>query len=759
MRPTRPVRRHNPATDPLPSMSTRTAGCDAIMHSLSVDPSCDLDELVSNAMATTRPGDPVVVVLPNPPLSVNVIPSVGAHARAQLIAEGASLDPSGESLVVPMRTNPRDKPYSPNSSWAAYHAIPRKLHLQQPEAELAFAVTDYKLQGKTVDYLVVVLRRPYDGRVTPRLSLRDLEVLLSRVRKGCRLFVLGFDKADPEDQRWLLRLRHPPELHLWMTGYTAGVWDPVRVRQEAQAYMAAAPAAPANAKATPRRVRDGCMSRATPLANRANAGHDAPAAIADVLVAAGVLDDSRPSASTAIGMNDSSGTNAEVAHPPSVHPGGIVANPRYVVARYNCNSCPYDAALAAWESCHRWMRRCGLGELSYPPLAEVQYRIGDTARHATIWRTVDLAGPMCDWLALREQLRSRLSRPEWIRLQDGLTDARDALRRADAHHQVGRPHASETQLDSELERTMTRSGIAAKILGRMLLAAPRVYRVHYNAHICKHCGLHPLSDNAAITDLTAIELEQCNWCPWATFQALTAAVPRIAPMNDKCDHPCNTLRRISVANCDAEAPADVVVLGLPDVSIGQYQGTLRPWEDRTLADHQATYRLISMVMFTGNVEAGHYITVARDPDAPNDTWVCFDANANAGVGWQVPPPTGFDTFAPPTHAKATRPWLDRYWPVLLTYVRTTDPPNGKAGSQTTGRWWTADQSTEEAFVLRCFTQAAGGRDECTFDALFECMRLHNSRILLRHRASVEDALVRLEATNRLMHREGRIHLL
>ena len=729
------------------------------MHSISVDPSCDLDELVTNAMATTRQGDPVVVVLPNPPLSVNVIPSVGARARAQLIAEGASLDPSGESLVVPMRTNPRDKPYSPSSSWAATHAIPRKLHLHQPEAELAFAVTDYKLQGKTVDYLVVVLRRPYDGRVTPRLSMRDLEVLLSRVRQGCRLFVLGFNKADPDDQRWLLRLRHPPELHLWMTGYTAGAWDPGRVRREAQAYITATPAAPGDVKAMRKGVRDEPISRATPSATRANAGNDAPAAIADVLVAAGVLDNSCPSASTATGMNESS-PNAEVAHPPSGHLGGVPADSQYVVARYKSNSCPYDAALAAWESCHRWTQRCGLRELSYPPLANVQYHIGDTARHATIWRPVDLAGPMRDWLALREQLRSHLSRPEWIKLQDGLTDARDALRQADAHHQVSRPHASETQLDDALERTMTSPGIAAKILGRMLHGAPRVYRVHHDAHICEECcGLHPLDDNATITDLTAEELQQCDWCPWATFQALAAGVPRMAPMSARCNHRRNTLRRISVANCDAHAPADVVVLGLPDVSIGQYRGTLRPWEDRTLLHHQATYRLISMVMFTGNTEAGHYITVARDPGAPNDRWICFDANANAGVGWQVPPPTGFDTFAPPTHANATRPWLDRYWPVLLMYVRTTDPPNGNTDSQTTGRWWTADQSTDEAFVLRCFTQAAGGRDECTFDALFECMQRHNARVQARHRASVEDALARLEASNKLMHREGRIHQL
>ena len=99
------------------------------MHSLCVGPECNLDDLVRDAAARTRPGDPVVVILPSPPLSINVIPSVGARAHAQLLAAGASLDPTNETLVLPMRINPRGKSYTPSSSWAARHAVPRKLTL------------------------------------------------------------------------------------------------------------------------------------------------------------------------------------------------------------------------------------------------------------------------------------------------------------------------------------------------------------------------------------------------------------------------------------------------------------------------------------------------------------------------------------------------------------------------------------------------------------------------------------------------------
>ena len=48
--------------------------------------------------------------------------------------------------------------------------------------------------------------------------LADLYVLLSRVREGKRLYVVGFDPTIAVHVQWLLKLRHPPEMWLWADG-------------------------------------------------------------------------------------------------------------------------------------------------------------------------------------------------------------------------------------------------------------------------------------------------------------------------------------------------------------------------------------------------------------------------------------------------------------------------------------------------------------------------------------------------------------
>ena len=60
-------------------------------------------------------------------------------------------------------------------------------HVGLCQVELAFAVTDYKVQGKTLDYFVLLLSQPLkpngelDSKVRPQLKLADLYVLVSRV--------------------------------------------------------------------------------------------------------------------------------------------------------------------------------------------------------------------------------------------------------------------------------------------------------------------------------------------------------------------------------------------------------------------------------------------------------------------------------------------------------------------------------------------------------------------------------------------------
>ena len=62
-----------------------------------------------------------------------------------------------------------------------------------------------------------------EGR--PKLKLVDLHVLVSRVRLGARLFVVGL---DPGDMDHLRQLKPSEVLGIWEHGYnpTTGMWEP-----------------------------------------------------------------------------------------------------------------------------------------------------------------------------------------------------------------------------------------------------------------------------------------------------------------------------------------------------------------------------------------------------------------------------------------------------------------------------------------------------------------------------------------------------
>ena len=105
-------------------------------------------------------------------------------------------------------------------------------------------MTDYKVQGKTLDYFILCIG-PRKG-IRPTLSLTDLYVLVSRVRQGKRLYVLGFDPKEEGDH--LRKLKHSPVLGIWRAGYgDDGRWDAKRAARFA-AELAACKAAAAKAR-------------------------------------------------------------------------------------------------------------------------------------------------------------------------------------------------------------------------------------------------------------------------------------------------------------------------------------------------------------------------------------------------------------------------------------------------------------------------------------------------------------------------------
>mmetsp|Transcript_42285 Transcript_42285/g.123821 ORF Transcript_42285/g.123821 Transcript_42285/m.123821 type:complete len:169 (-) Transcript_42285:204-710(-) len=135
---------------------------------------------------------------------------------------------STDDVIIPIKLGSSEA-FRPSSQWAATNAMPTQLHVQEHAVQLAFAITDYKVQGRTLDKLVLSIgSRPFE----PSLSLPSLYVLASRVRKRAHLRVLGWNVST--DASRLRALRHPPELSIWHSGYNGSMWSAPQATKSAK---------------------------------------------------------------------------------------------------------------------------------------------------------------------------------------------------------------------------------------------------------------------------------------------------------------------------------------------------------------------------------------------------------------------------------------------------------------------------------------------------------------------------------------------
>ena len=104
--------------------------------------------------------------------------------------------------------------------------MPKTLRFHKHPVDSAFAVTDFKLQGKTLDELILsIAPRPF----LPRLDLKGFYVMVSRVRARTRLRVLHKPPRTKGAFDTLAKMRHTPELAAWNQSYNEnGDWDPVQ---------------------------------------------------------------------------------------------------------------------------------------------------------------------------------------------------------------------------------------------------------------------------------------------------------------------------------------------------------------------------------------------------------------------------------------------------------------------------------------------------------------------------------------------------
>ena len=187
-----------------------------------------------------------VVELDEPPLYVNVI--VGGTAAKPRMWHGVPLEDLSACItsletdeqVVPLSAvrNTEDKIYL-TSAYAAQQGFdptvcPKKRHT----LSLAFGITDFKLQGRTLPRLVL---SPGKGRKGPPMRLSKLYVLISRVQTAKGLRMLPGSAGFKHDWKALLeRFVHlvpDPDLIMWEGGYDDdGNWEAARAVQARAAF-------------------------------------------------------------------------------------------------------------------------------------------------------------------------------------------------------------------------------------------------------------------------------------------------------------------------------------------------------------------------------------------------------------------------------------------------------------------------------------------------------------------------------------------
>ena len=146
-----------------------------------------------------------------------------------------------DKLVLPIGIGDTPVNYALASSLLADQSILEHFKMIQHEVELGFAFTDYKLQGRTIDYFVLCLA---PRTSPPHFTLNSFAMLFSRVRTGKKIFALGLkDTSSKSTQhlqqlkstQHLQQLKHSVQIVLWEHGYdSTGIWSPELVNLQAE---------------------------------------------------------------------------------------------------------------------------------------------------------------------------------------------------------------------------------------------------------------------------------------------------------------------------------------------------------------------------------------------------------------------------------------------------------------------------------------------------------------------------------------------
>lgn len=168
-------------------------GSTCVLHSITFNPSC---KPTSQQLASLLPGQ--VFFLETPPLSVNV----------QLANQDISTWPRGHSLstsavIVPMMILKTEEDLK-------MHNKELRLSYYSYNVDLAFCITFHKVQGMTLDRIIIDLNSP----ALPKVTCASLYVALSRVRQGNHIRLLA--PLNDVRRKELLNLEFRTDLLKWL---------------------------------------------------------------------------------------------------------------------------------------------------------------------------------------------------------------------------------------------------------------------------------------------------------------------------------------------------------------------------------------------------------------------------------------------------------------------------------------------------------------------------------------------------------------
>jgi hypothetical protein len=128
---------------------------------------------------------------------------------------------AGKPQVIPLLHSSTPELVDCYSMYAAQNSVKQRILIKRHPYDLAFALTDFKLQGRTLPKLVLSVCKRSD---MPWMTLQSFYVLISRVPSMSGLRLLQYDRLGLKSVRTQM-----PDLYLyaWEHGYNdIGLWDP-----------------------------------------------------------------------------------------------------------------------------------------------------------------------------------------------------------------------------------------------------------------------------------------------------------------------------------------------------------------------------------------------------------------------------------------------------------------------------------------------------------------------------------------------------